>query len=90
MMQAHDPSQPFFMYLALHDVHQPVRCGCRIGCIPQIDLFLTRFFPIHKVEAPVEFINRYPASDYNATNHDRRIYNAMVREMAISGLHVLA
>ena len=49
----HDPNSPFFMYLALHNVHQPV-------------------------EAPPDFVNRYPASDYNSSTISRRIYNAMV------------
>lgn len=31
-----------------------------------------------QVEAPIEFVQRYPASDYNSTTIDRRIYNAMV------------
>jgi leishmanolysin-like peptidase len=44
--------RPMFMYLALHNVHQPV-------------------------EAPPEFLEHYPASDYNATTIPRRYYNAM-------------
>ena len=43
---------PIFLYLALHNVHQPV-------------------------ESPPEFVNLYPATDYNTTTHARRIYNGM-------------
>jgi arylsulfatase B len=46
------PVQPMFMYLALHNVHQPV-------------------------EAPPEFLQHYPADDYNATTIPRRYYNSM-------------
>ena len=45
-------SPPFFLYLALHDVHQPV-------------------------ESPMQFVELYPASDYNSTTIARRIYNGM-------------
>ncbi|KAG7344238.1 sulfatase [Nitzschia inconspicua] len=47
------PIQPLFLYLALHNVHQPV-------------------------EAPPEFLEQYPASDYNETTIPRRYYNSMV------------
>ena len=39
------------------------------------------FIAIHNVhqpvESPQEFVDLYPASDYNTSNHDRRIYNGM-------------
>lgn len=43
---------PMFMYLALHNVHQPV-------------------------EAPAEFLQRFPEENYEGQAHDRRYYNAM-------------
>lgn len=46
------PFSALMVYLALHDVHQPV-------------------------ESPPEFVNLYPASDYNSSNFARRIYNGM-------------
>ncbi|KAL3924988.1 MAG: hypothetical protein SGILL_000701 [Bacillariaceae sp.] len=44
--------RPMFLYLALHNVHQPV-------------------------EAPEEFLEQYPESDYNFTTMPRRYYNSM-------------
>lgn len=44
--------QPLFMFLALHNVHQPV-------------------------EAPPDFLNLYPKSNYNKSTMPRRVYNAM-------------
>lgn len=44
--------KPLFLYLALHNVHQPV-------------------------ESPLEFVDMYPAGDYNSTNEARRVYNGM-------------
>ena len=52
IIDANHGSIPMFMYLALHNVHQPV-------------------------EAPPEFLNHFPAEDYNETETSRRYYNAM-------------
>eukprot|EP00040_Diaphanoeca_grandis_P042901 m.266368 g.266368 ORF g.266368 m.266368 type:complete len:678 (+) comp66964_c0_seq1:198-2231(+) len=45
-------TKPLFVFLALHNVHQPV-------------------------ESPQEFVDIYPASNYNSSNIARRIYNGM-------------
>jgi arylsulfatase A-like enzyme len=50
---ANDPQhKPLFVFLALHNVHQPV-------------------------ESPPEFVDLYPAVDYNTSNYARRVYNGM-------------
>ena len=52
-LTAADPQhKPLFVFLALHNVHQPV-------------------------ESPLEFVDLYPASDYNKSNYARRVYNGM-------------
>lgn len=45
-------ARALFVYLALHNVHQPV-------------------------ESPQEFVDLYPAQDYNNSNYARRVYNGM-------------
>jgi hypothetical protein len=45
-------ARALMIFLALHNVHQPV-------------------------ESPAEFVDLYPASDYNTSNYARRIYNGM-------------
>ena len=45
-------SSALMVFLALHNVHQPV-------------------------ESPMEFVELYPAGDYNTSNYARRIYNGM-------------
>ena len=53
----------------------------RTDCDPRGFATTRRYLALHNVHQPVEspadFVDLYPASDYNTSNYARRVYNGM-------------